>query len=156
MGPKREAEQCAGATVLPPCMTDSSKRLAILDSGSSDEPCRCPLCACGDPYAVLGTWARFSEAFCSEQARLVALHGPPSWVGLTRSWHRERKSKLEEYWRFQAQRVAAWHESEDRAGAAGRRRTTGWTSRGMLDAELLPIVALWKAAKELAATTTDR
>ncbi len=100
------AEQWACDKPIPSCIADSSRRMCIIDPEWPDDPCGCPLCTAGSP-AVLGTWARFTEAFCRDQARLVALQGPPAWVRRNGAGERGCARELKRYWRYEAQHVAA-------------------------------------------------
>jgi hypothetical protein len=109
---RADAEQWACVNPMPRCITDSTKRIGIADPRSPNQ-CGCLLCGCTGSQAVRGTWARFTEAFCREQARLVERHGPPPWMeGPARQGERE----LSQFWQKEAERIYEWQVRSDAQG----------------------------------------
>jgi hypothetical protein len=113
------AIETARSRSLPPWIEYSSARISTLDGGptsdGSDRGGRSSasdLDAADTPAAVIGTWARFSEAFCSEQARLVRLHGIPGWMAGRRYPRNPHAKQLTKYWEREAEVVARWTRGE--------------------------------------------
>ena len=101
---------------LPNCIFDASARQRILDGGPGATcPCGHCLCARTRPSAVNGTWARFTEGFCREQARLVAQHGPPSWTKPRIARRPKSGKRLETYWTEQAAAIVCAGDQTDEA-----------------------------------------
>jgi hypothetical protein len=105
-----DRESSTGVT-LPLCILDGSKRQVII--GESQIGCKCGygLCTNPQPPAFAGTWAKFSERFCCEQARLAAQYGRPSWTNREMPVFRtpggfRKPGYIARYWRDQAAEIA--------------------------------------------------
>jgi hypothetical protein len=100
-----DADRAAAESRLPRCIRKSSDRHNIIHG------CECPhaLCRRQEPPAVLATRARFSESFCREQARLVAVLGRPSWT--RRGLVFRPSQQLKKFWDDQA-RIAQPEETQ--------------------------------------------
>jgi hypothetical protein len=113
------ADRVASHALLPSCICDGDKRERLLDATAGGCDCQLGLCACKGEPAVRGTWARFTEGFCREQARLAAQHRPPAWIG---DRHRNplTSGSLEKYWSKQAASILSGYGNTPADAAGGK------------------------------------
>jgi hypothetical protein len=107
-----DADRAAVSDELPLCIRRTSQRKKIGEVSH----CKCEGGLCGNSESpVVDHRAPFSEAFCREQVRMTAQHGPPPW---TSGKGRRSRRRLEDFWaqqatvaaRASAERLAASHE----------------------------------------------